>query len=161
MRAMIAPRAYHHVRLARRPQDRRVVSASDRIARSLHLLRVGGSPGEDVRDQQAAETPALRIVAGARAGRIELRFVGGAGIEHQEIGDRRPFIPAAPQEIAPAAAARKSRPRRAYDDRQAAKKRTRVGSFFHFLREGFFGYFGKSKMMLTLRFSCCPSALVL
>ena len=46
------------------------------------------------------------------------------------------------------------------------------GPFPHFLREGFFpyfypsarsatAYFGKSKMMLTRRFSCCPSALVL
>lgn len=52
------------------------------------------------------------------------------------------------------------------------KKGPGTGPFFHFLREGFFpyfhplarsttAYFGKSKMMLTLRFSCCPSALVL
>jgi hypothetical protein len=46
--SLIAPGANHDRRLARGAQDRSIVAAPDRIARRLHLLRVGRAPSEDI-----------------------------------------------------------------------------------------------------------------
>src|SRR5688572_1512253 len=101
---MVPPRAHHDRRLARRAQDRRVVAPPDRLAGGLHLARVGGAPAEEVGDDERAEAPALGIVARPSARGIELPLVRGARIEHEEVRRRLRFIPAPPQEVAPAAA---------------------------------------------------------
>src|SRR5436189_38018 len=51
MSSMIAPGANYDCRLARGAQDRSIVAASDRIARRLHLLRIGRAPSEDIGHQ--------------------------------------------------------------------------------------------------------------
>jgi hypothetical protein len=106
MRAVVAPGADHDRRFACGGEDRAVVAAPDRVARRLHVIRVGGAPAEQVGDDQRAVAPALGVAARARARRVELHLVGGAGVEHQEVRHRLRLVPAAPEQIAPAAAAR-------------------------------------------------------
>src|SRR5438067_12402621 len=67
MRAVISPRADDNAGLARRGEDGAVVAAADRLARRLHLVRVGGAPAEEIRDDQRAVAPALGIETRAGA----------------------------------------------------------------------------------------------
>src|SRR5437868_7146210 len=106
MRAVIAPGADDELRLASGAQDGAVVAAPDRIAHPSHFLRIGRAPAEEVGDDQRAVAPALGIEPRARARGIELPLVGGARIEHEEVGYGQRRVPAPPQQIAPAAARR-------------------------------------------------------
>src|SRR6185295_13184062 len=117
--AMVTPCAYDQVRFACRLQDRGVVAGAHRVLHLPQGFRIGRAPAENVGHDEGAVAPRFGIGARPRTGRVERRLVGGARIEHQEVRHRERLVPAAPEQVAPAAASREHRARIVFDDSQA------------------------------------------